>query len=238
MQHIFMVSQNTRLKDRTPLEELRKGRLDNVLKAARAFGEHGARSIGSLPPPSSSALAHRDLPVLMYQDALFRVTHGSRARILGRDRRQSIRRASQASSVCCMRRWTSTAPSSRRAETRTANDHGGIPVSSSVGARARAASRFALDRPVGSACRGSVQTSVCVRAITRLRSNGPWLSGSTPLSLTALYYRAGHDPSRVSVALFDRAASAVSVVRGGNLLDDCHQPILAEILETDQFALL
>jgi hypothetical protein len=42
MQHIFMVSRNTRLNDRTPLEELRQGRLDDVLKAARALGEHGA----------------------------------------------------------------------------------------------------------------------------------------------------------------------------------------------------
>lgn len=41
-QHIFMVSRNTRLNDRTPLEELRQGRLDDVLKAARAFGEHGS----------------------------------------------------------------------------------------------------------------------------------------------------------------------------------------------------
>ena len=42
MQHIFMISRNTRLNDHTPLEGLRQGRLDDVLKAARAFGEHGA----------------------------------------------------------------------------------------------------------------------------------------------------------------------------------------------------
>lgn len=42
MQHIFMVSRNTRLNDSTPLEALRHGRLNDVLKAARAFGEHGA----------------------------------------------------------------------------------------------------------------------------------------------------------------------------------------------------
>lgn len=42
MQHIFMVSGNTRLANRTPLEALRQGRLDDVLKAARALGEHGA----------------------------------------------------------------------------------------------------------------------------------------------------------------------------------------------------
>jgi hypothetical protein len=42
MQHIFMVSGNTRLEDRTPLEALRQGLLDDVLTAARALGEHGA----------------------------------------------------------------------------------------------------------------------------------------------------------------------------------------------------
>jgi hypothetical protein len=42
MQHVFMVSQNGRLDDVTPLEALRSGRLDDVLKAARTFGEHGA----------------------------------------------------------------------------------------------------------------------------------------------------------------------------------------------------
>ena len=42
MQHIFMVSPNTRLHDRTPLDEMRQGRLPDVLRAARAFGEHGA----------------------------------------------------------------------------------------------------------------------------------------------------------------------------------------------------
>jgi hypothetical protein len=42
MQHIFMVSGNTRLNDRTPLEALRQGLLDDVLTAARALGEHGA----------------------------------------------------------------------------------------------------------------------------------------------------------------------------------------------------
>jgi hypothetical protein len=42
MQHVFMVSPNGRLDDVTPLEALRSGRLDDVLKAALAFGEHGA----------------------------------------------------------------------------------------------------------------------------------------------------------------------------------------------------
>jgi hypothetical protein len=42
MQQIFMTSRNTRLGEVSPLERLRDGRLDDVLRAARAFGEHGA----------------------------------------------------------------------------------------------------------------------------------------------------------------------------------------------------
>lgn len=42
MRHIFMVSRNTRLNDGTPLEAVRQGRLNDALKAAQAFGEHGA----------------------------------------------------------------------------------------------------------------------------------------------------------------------------------------------------
>lgn len=42
MQHIFIVTRNMRLDERTPLEALRERKLDDVLTAARAFGEHGA----------------------------------------------------------------------------------------------------------------------------------------------------------------------------------------------------
>lgn len=42
MQHLFMVSPNARLGNRTPLEILRSGRIEDVLNAARTFGEHGA----------------------------------------------------------------------------------------------------------------------------------------------------------------------------------------------------
>lgn len=59
-----------------------------------------------------------------------------------------------------------------------------------------------------------------------------------PAVVDGLYYRARHDPSRMSVALFDRAAPAVAVVRDGVLLDGRHQALLADILETYQFALL
>lgn len=53
-----------------------------------------------------------------------------------------------------------------------------------------------------------------------------------------LYYRARRDPSRVSIALFDRAAAAVTIARDGALLDESGQSVLADILETYQFALL
>jgi biotin operon repressor len=42
MQHTFVLSPNSRLDDRRPLDEWRAGRLDRVLRAARTFGEHGA----------------------------------------------------------------------------------------------------------------------------------------------------------------------------------------------------
>jgi hypothetical protein len=42
MQIAFMLNANTRLDGSTPLSELRKGRTDAVLDAARSYGEHGA----------------------------------------------------------------------------------------------------------------------------------------------------------------------------------------------------
>jgi hypothetical protein len=42
MQAAFMLGANVRLEGRTPLEELRRGDLNSVLRAARVFGEHGA----------------------------------------------------------------------------------------------------------------------------------------------------------------------------------------------------
>jgi len=41
-QLIFFLSQNPRLDDMTPLHVLRDGRLDDVLRAVKAYGEHGA----------------------------------------------------------------------------------------------------------------------------------------------------------------------------------------------------
>ena len=42
MQQAFMVTENDRLAGVSPIQALRRGRLDEVLRAARAYGEHGA----------------------------------------------------------------------------------------------------------------------------------------------------------------------------------------------------
>lgn len=57
-------------------------------------------------------------------------------------------------------------------------------------------------------------------------------------SADGLYYRARHDPSRMSVALFDRAATAVTVAQDGRLMDARNKAVLAAVLESYQFALL
>lgn len=59
-----------------------------------------------------------------------------------------------------------------------------------------------------------------------------------PARVDGLYYRARHDPSRISVALFDRAATAVDIIRDGGLVEDRHRALLAEIVDAYQFALL
>lgn len=38
----FFLSRNTRLDDKRPVDLLRKGKLEDVLRAARAYGQHGA----------------------------------------------------------------------------------------------------------------------------------------------------------------------------------------------------
>jgi hypothetical protein len=59
-----------------------------------------------------------------------------------------------------------------------------------------------------------------------------------PAAVDGLYYRARHDPSRLSVAIFDRAQSGVAVRTDGGLTDDRHRDLLAAILDVYQFALL
>lgn len=59
-----------------------------------------------------------------------------------------------------------------------------------------------------------------------------------PASVDGLCYRARHDPSRVSVALFDRAQSSVRIARHGSLIDPAQRPLLAAILDEYGFSLL
>lgn len=42
MQIAFMVNANLRLDGETPLTDLHRGHLDDVLRAARSYGQHGA----------------------------------------------------------------------------------------------------------------------------------------------------------------------------------------------------
>lgn len=59
-----------------------------------------------------------------------------------------------------------------------------------------------------------------------------------PTVIDGLLYRTRHDPSRVSVALFDRTSPAVTVAADGGLMDLRHLPLLGEILETYQFSII
>lgn len=58
-----------------------------------------------------------------------------------------------------------------------------------------------------------------------------------PAHVDGIHYRARHDPSRTSVAIFDRAASAVTIVGDGGLLVDPNKTRMAAILDTYQFSL-
>lgn len=53
-----------------------------------------------------------------------------------------------------------------------------------------------------------------------------------------LYYRARHDPSRFSMALYDRAFAVLHVTRSATLLADHNIKLLANILNTYNFGLI
>jgi hypothetical protein len=53
-----------------------------------------------------------------------------------------------------------------------------------------------------------------------------------------IYYRARHDPSRFSVALYDRASAVVHVTRSANLLAAHNKRRLAKLLNTYKFGLI
>jgi RES domain len=46
-----------------------------------------------------------------------------------------------------------------------------------------------------------------------------------------MFYRSRHDPSRTCLAIFDRAADAVSASNVGSFVERAHLALLAEILD-------
>ena len=61
---------------------------------------------------------------------------------------------------------------------------------------------------------------------------------SHPVQPDGLLYLARHDPSRQAVAIFDRAASAVSAMPGPSLIDPANAALLGPILDTYRFDLI
>jgi hypothetical protein len=59
-----------------------------------------------------------------------------------------------------------------------------------------------------------------------------------PALADGLYYRARHDPARLALALFDRAASHIQATPAGCLLDTEHQVALEQLLDTYGFGLM
>lgn len=57
-------------------------------------------------------------------------------------------------------------------------------------------------------------------------------------AVDGLYYRARHDPSRFSVAVYNRASHVVTAVTQGSLMEATHRMTLARILDDYQFSLL
>lgn len=59
-----------------------------------------------------------------------------------------------------------------------------------------------------------------------------------PAHPDGLWYRARHDPSRLSAAVFDRAADALTTAPLGSLADPAKRPLLVELLDTYGLGLL
>jgi hypothetical protein len=59
-----------------------------------------------------------------------------------------------------------------------------------------------------------------------------------PRQPDGLVYRARHDPTRTSAALFDRASAALTTKPMGSLLQSAHERLLGDILETYGFSLV
>lgn len=195
------------------------------------------RSIGFLPPPPP-ALAHRDLPVRTHRDPLFRMhCTDHEPEFWGKtgDNRFDAPAGEFGVLYAAADRHGAFIETCGEAHERTVT----VAFLARRGwARVEPLRELRLiDLSGAGLSRIGVDERLCSgdHAIAQQWSLALW---KHPTLIDGLYYRARHDPSRISVALFDRAASAVSFVHDGNLLEDRHQLLLAELLDTYQFALL
>jgi hypothetical protein len=195
------------------------------------------RSIGPLPPPPPD-FQKQDLPLLAYRATLFRI-HRS-------DRDPAF--------------WGKTgdnrfdAPAGEFGVLYAASDQYGAFIetcggllnrtvtSSFLGARGWARVMPARDLKLvdlsGSGlARIGADERLCSgeHDVAQQRALALW---QHPATVDGIHYRARHDPSRASVAIFDRAASAVTIAGDGGLLADANKTLLAAILDTYQFSLL
>lgn len=195
------------------------------------------RSIGPLPPPPPD-LQQQDLPVLAYRATLFRIHRNDRDPAF----------------------WGKTgdnrfdAPASQFGVLYAAADQYGAFIetcgellnrtvtSNFLGARgwARVTPTRVLklvDLSGSGLARIGADERLCSgeHDVAQQWSLALW---QHPAAVDGIHYRARHDPSRTAVAIFDRAASAVTIARDGGLLAEANKTFLAAILDTYEFSLL
>lgn len=195
------------------------------------------RSLGSLPPPPAS-LQNQDLPLRIHRATLFRVHRTDRDPAF----------------------WGTTgdnrfdAPSGEFGVLYAATDEHGAFIETCGDMLGRAlTTRFLAHRGWArvTPARDLRLVDLSGPGLARIGADERLCSGEHDIAqqwslalwrhraeVDGLHYRARHDPSRMSVALFDRAAPTVAVVREGGLMDERHRPLLAELLDTYHFSLL
>lgn len=105
--------------------------------------------------------------------------------------------------------------------------------------------KIALDRPLklvafavsGGLARVGADARVCTgdHGLSRRWSLAVWRH---PMQVDGIAYGCRHDPPRVAVAVFDRAADAVSAESVGPLTSPEHEELLGKILDTYGFGLI